>query len=393
MTQRAEFPAAFKELFTPARYKVYYGGRGGAKSWAFARALLIQATQRPLRVLCTREFQGSIKDSVHRLLADQIEAMGLSAFFEVQQTEIRGPHGSVFLFEGLRHNVTKIKSMEGIDVVWCEEAERISEESWRVLIPTIRKPGSEIWVSFNPDQEDDPTYKRFVVNPPPGSIVRAVGWQDNPWFPDELRAEMEYDYRVDPDAAAHVWGGQCRSLSDAQVLKGKWTVDAFVHKPDWHGPYFGADWGFSQDPTALVKLWISENYLYVEDEAYGVGVEIDETPALFRTVPGADKHLIRADNARPETISYMNRNGLRVEAVQKGKGSVEDGVAFLRHFERIIIHPRCKHTAQEARLWSYKTDKLTGDVLPILLDKHNHTWDAARYALEPMIKAEGRFFV
>ena len=204
---------------------------------------------------------------------------------------------------------------------------------------------------------------------------------------------MEYDYRVDPDAAAHVWGGQCRSLSDAQVLKGKWTVEAFVHKPDWHGPYFGADWGFSQDPTALVKLWISDNCLYAEDEAYGVGVEIDETPALFKTVPGADKHLIRADNARPETISYMNRNGLRVEAVQKGKGSVEDGVAFLRHFERIIIHPRCKHTAQEARLWSYKTDKLTGDVLPILLDKHNHTWDAARYALEPMIKAEGRFFV
>ena len=197
---------------------------------------------------------------------------------------------------------------------------------------------------------------------------------------------MEYDYRVDPDSASHVWGGECKKISDAQVLKGKWVIETFDPKPTWQGPYFGADWGFSQDPTTLVKCWIHERKLYIEHEAYGVGVEITETPALFDSIEGSRKHTIRADSARPETISHIKRSGFRVVGAKKGPGSVEEGVAFLRSFEQIIIHPRCKYTAQEARLYSYKVDKLTGDILPVLVDNHNHMIDAIRYALEPFIK-------
>lgn len=383
---KVELPEAFQFLTQPARYKVAYGGRGSAKSWSVARVLCLLAASKPIRILCARELQSSIRDSVHRLLADQIEALNLSARLEVQNAEIRGVNGSLFIFEGLRHNTTKIKSMEGIDICWVEEAERVSEESWKILVPTIRKPGSEIWVTFNPEQETDPTYTRFVKNPPPDAIVRKVNHDQNPWFPIELRKEMEYDYRVDPDSAAHIWGGECKKIGDAQVLKGKWVIDDFTPEADWNGPYYGADWGFSQDPTTLVRMWIHKRNLYIEHEAYGVGVEITETPALFDNVPGSRNHTIRADSARPETISYMKRQGFNIMAAKKGPGSVEDGIAHLRGYEKIVIHSRCKYAAQEARLYSYKVDKLTGDILPILLDANNHIIDAVRYGLEPVIK-------
>jgi phage terminase large subunit len=388
MQIKAEFPEKLGFLFEPARYKVAYGGRGGSKSWGFARALLILAAQRRMRVLCARELQISIQDSVHKLLAEQIEELGLSSIYEVQQTIIKGANGSEFIFSGLRSNATKIKSMEGIDVCWIEEAQTVSADSWDILIPTVRKEDSEIWVSFNPDQDSDPTYQRFVVDPPPGAVVAPIGWQDNPWLPRVLLDEKNYLYRIDPEAAAHVWGGQCRRNSVAQVLRGRYVVESFEPGKDWHGPYYGADWGFATDATALVKCWINGRTLYVEHEAYGVGVDLDDTPALFDKVPKAREYTIRADSARPETISHMRRHGYtRIIGAYKWSGSVEDGVEHLRSYERIVIHPRCQHAAEEARLWSYKVDKLTGDVLPALVDRHNHTWDAVRYALEPIIRA------
>ncbi len=388
MHLRADFPSKLDFLFQPARYKVAHGGRGGAKSWGFARALLIQAAERKLRVLCARELQNSIQDSVHKLLAEQVDALGLGSFYEVQQASIRGRNGSEFIFSGLRSNITKIKSMEGLDVVWIEEAQTVSSDSWDVLIPTVRKDGSEIWVSFNPDQDSDPTYERFVKKPPPGAAVVQIGWQDNPWLPRVLRDEKDYLYSTDPEAAAHVWGGETRKNSVAQVLRGRYVIESFEPHAKWHGPYLGADWGFAVDPSALVKLWIHERTLYVEHEAWGVGVDLDDTPALFDKVPGARKATIRADSSRPETISHMRRHGYGgVIGCPKGQGSVEDGVEHLRSYERIVIHPRCTHAAEEARLWSYKVDKLSGDVLPVLLDKNNHCWDAARYALWPIIRA------
>lgn len=400
---KVDLPRKVRFLFQPSRYKVAYGGRGGGKSWSYARALLVLAMQRRLRVLCARELQNSIQESVHKLLENQIDELGLGAHYQVLQTTIRGRNGSEFIFSGIHANITKIKSMEDVDIAWVEEAERVSDSSWEVLIPTIRKPGSEIWVSFNPHEETDPTYQRFVVNPPPGAVVVEIGWHDNPWLPDELKREKEYLYRVDAEAAEHVWGGKTRHLSNAQVLRGRYVIEGFEPQPEWNGPYYGADWGFATDPTALVKCWVFDRTLYVEHEAYGVGVDIDKTPHLFETVPGSREHVIRADSARPETISYMQQDheisGKTVKghpllvAAVKGPGSVEDGVEHLRSYERIVIHSRCKHAAEEARLWSYKTDKLTGDVLPVLIDKHNHCWDAIRYALEPLISHEQKIVV
>lgn len=390
---RVEFPVAYQPLFRPARYKVFYGGRGKAASWSFARALLTLGTQRTLRILCTRELQKSIKDSVHRLLQDQIAAMGLEWAYETTNTEIRCLlTGTLFIFKGLRYNVNEIKSLEGIDIVWVEEAEKCSEQSWKVLVPTIRKTGSEIWVTFNPDQPTDPTWKRFCVNPPQGAIVVRCSYRDNPWFPEELRKEMEYDRRVDPDSAAHVWDGEFAVRNNASVLHGKWRVDAFntPSGPDVSGPYHGADWGFSQDPTVLVRCWVAtrpKRTLYIEHEAYAVGCELDDLPDLFdQKVPLCRNYRIYGDNSRPETISHLAKKGFKIEGAEKWKGSVEDGIAFVRSFEEIVIHDRCRHTAYEARMYSHKVDRLTGDPLPEIEDKHNHCWDAVRYALFKMIR-------
>lgn len=380
-------PEPFRFLFTPARYKVAYGGRGSGKSWNFARALVLRARERRQRILCTRELQTSIKESVHHLLEEQIELLGLSSFFNVQQQGISARNGSEFVFAGLRNNVTGIKSLEGVDVAWVEEAESISEQSWATLTPTIRTPGSEIWVSFNPNQESDPTYQRFIVAPPPDAVVRKVTWRDNPYFPIELERERAHLASVDPDAHAHIWEGECATVSEAQILKGKYAVQEFEPNRFFDGPYQGCDFGFSADPTTLVRCWILDRVLYIEHEAYGHGVDIDRTADLFDTVPSARDYVTRADSARPETISYLQRNGYpRIEAVEKWPDSVVDGIAHLRSYEKIVIHPRCEHTIDEARRYSYKVDRLTGDVLPQVLDRHNHIWDAVRYALAPVIR-------
>jgi phage terminase large subunit len=213
----ASFPEKLELLFQPARYKVLYGGRGGAKSWGIARALLLEAADNPLRVLCAREIQKSMKESVHQLLKDQIEALGLDGFYTVFNDEIRGANGSLFLFAGLKHNIANIKSKEGIDRVWVEEAQTVSKHSWDTLVPTIRKEGSEIWVSFNPELETDETYRRFVKTPPADAVVVKVNWSDNPWFPEVLRAEKDHLLAVDPDAYLWVWEGHCKVVLDGAI--------------------------------------------------------------------------------------------------------------------------------------------------------------------------------
>jgi phage terminase large subunit len=214
---RAEFPEKLNFLFEPHRYKVAYGGRGGLKSWTFARALLVQSSRRKLRILCARETMKSLADSVQTLLADQIGAMKLGAFFSVQKSSIESSVGSEFLFAGLRHNVANIKSLESVDILWIEEGQSVSKGSWEVVIPTIRKPGSEIWVSFNPELETDDTYKRLVLHPPPGAVVVKTTWRDNPWFPEVLRIEMEHLRDTDPAAYAHVWEGECKSSVEGAI--------------------------------------------------------------------------------------------------------------------------------------------------------------------------------
>lgn len=393
---RVPTPAAFAPLFEPLgthRYRVFYGGRGSAKSWQFARALLVHGVANPIRVLCAREYQASMRDSVHRVLADQIEILGLTSFYTVQESTILGVNGTEFLFKGLRRDVAQIKSTEGIDVCWVEEAEAVSDHSWRVLIPTVRKPGSEIWVSFNPALADDPTYQRFAVTPPDKSIVRKVSYKDNPWFPDVLRDEAESLRRNDPEAYAHVWGGEPWQRSDAQVLAGKWRVAEFTPEAYWDAPLFGADWGFAQDPTMLIKCYVHDGRLWVEHEVGGIQLDADGIVRAFDTIPQSRDYTIRADAARPETIAEIKKRGFRCVAAPKWSGSVEDGIQHLRSYTEIVIHPRCKRVIEEARLWRYKLDPRTDDVLPTLVDANNHTWDAIRYALAPLIKKGPTAFI
>lgn len=221
MQTEAEFPETLAFLFEPHRYKVAHGGRGSAKSWGFARALLVLAAQKKMRILCTREVQKSIKDSVHKLLSDQIAAMGMGGNFQILETEIRGINGSEFLFAGLAsHTVESIKSYEGIDIVWVEEAQTVKKKSWDILIPTIRKPNSEIWVTFNPELDTDETYVRFVTNSPTDSVVVQMNWRDNPWFPAVLEQERQDCQRTNKEDYDTIWEGKCRS-----ALKGAIYAD------------------------------------------------------------------------------------------------------------------------------------------------------------------------
>ena len=345
----------------------------------------------PLRILATRELQVSIKESFHAEVKNAIESVPwLAAHYEVGESYVRGKNGTEFIFKGLRHNISSIKSMAQIDLCVVEEAEDVPESSWRDLLPTVRADKSEVWVIWNPRLDGSPVDKRFVKATPPGSLIVEMNHDDNPWFPMVLEAQRVYDQaNMDPALYAHVWEGAYLTNSQAQVLAGKVRVIEFTPAPEWDGPYHGADWGFSQDPTTGVKCWVHNRRLYIEHEAYKVGLEIDQTSDFLRDkIPGIEGYTTRADSARPETISYLKRHGLpKLEGVKKWAGSVEDGIAHLRSYEEIIVHPRCKETIQETRLYSYKVDRLSKDILPEIVDSHNHCIDAIRYALGPLIKA------
>lgn len=382
-------PDPFREIWRPHRYKVFYGGRGSGKSWAVAQALIVMSDLAKIRVLCCREIQNSIRDSSYQVLKDTAERLGIDGRFSFLESEIRHTvTGSRFIFKGLCRNEQSVKSTEGIDVCWVEEAQTVSEVSWEVLIPTIRKPGSEIWVTFNPLNADDPTTRRFIENPPPEAYVRKVNYDENPYLPDALKKELEHDRETDYEKYLHIWEGYPRTVSDAQIFRGRYVVEP-IPEDLWKKAdrlFFGADFGFARDPSTLVRCFIIDNRLYIDHEAYGVGVEIDELPQLYRGVPGSTQWPIKADAARPETISFLkNRAGFQISAAKKWQGSVEDGIAYLKGFDKIVIDPRCKHAADEFRLYSYKVDKTTGEVMRVIVDANNHVLDAIRYALDGYI--------
>nr|DAV51106.1 MAG TPA: large terminase [Caudoviricetes sp.] len=379
----------FREIWRPHRYKVFYGGRGSGKSWAVAQALIVMSDLACIRVLCCREIQNSIRDSSYQVLRDTAERLGIAGRFSFLESEIRHTvTGSRFIFKGLCRNEQSVKSTEGIDVCWVEEAQTVSEVSWEVLIPTIRKPGSEIWVTFNPLNSDDPTTRRFIENPTPDAYVRKVNYDENPYLPDALQKELEHDRKTDYEKYLHIWEGYPRTVSDAQIFRGRYVVEP-IPEDLWKKAdrlFFGADFGFARDPSTLVRCFIIDNRLYIDHEAYGVGVEIDELPQLYRGVPGSTQWPIKADAARPETISFLkNRAGFQISAAKKWQGSVEDGIAYLKGFDKIVIDPRCKHAADEFRLYSYKVDKTTGEVMRVIVDANNHVLDAIRYALDGYI--------
>lgn len=405
MELHVHFPQkAVDVLNPPSRYKVLYGGRGSAKSWSVARKLLVRARYEKLRILCAREIQASIKDSVKKLLEDQIKAIqseNPDSFFAhgfiVQESIIRTVSGSEFIFKGLRNNSDEIKSTEGIDICWIEEAEVVSAQSWQVLTPTIRKDNSEIWVTFNPKDEKSSTYEMFVEkdgkpNHPDNCLIALMNYWDNPWFPEVLRAEMEYCKRVDYETYLHVWEGKPEKYGEALIFRGKFIIESFDTPKEVSRFYFGEDFGFASDPLSFHRYFIVGKKLYIDYEFYGTGIELEDIPRGMDTVPESRKWKIKADSARPDTISYIRRQGFNIVGAEKGKGSVEDGISFLKSFEQIIIHPRCTGAKRDFENYKWKTDKNTGEILPIPIDLHNHTIDDARYALEDLMKQKKSMF-
>jgi len=378
MTQ-VNLPEYASDLWEPFRHLFWRGGRGAAKSRTVASGLVLQAMERHERVLCGREVQKSIKDSVKRLLDDEIERLGVRRAFTSTETEIRGPNDSLFIFAGIRGNANAIKSIEGITTFWGEEAQAISQASIDTIVPTIRAPGSRLIWTYNPDLETDPI-DVMAMNPPPNSICRTINYDDNPWFPDVLRAEMEFDRERDYDKYLHIWRGQYRRNSEARVFK-NWTVEDF-ETPANVEFRLGADFGFSIDPSCALRCWIDGTRIFIDHEAWGLGVDIDELPKLFMTIPEAERWWMTADSARPETISYLRKHGFpRIAPALKGARSVEEGVEFIKAYD-LIVHPRCTHLIDELTHYSYKLDSLTGQVLPVLEDKNNHLIDSLRYAVE-----------
>jgi phage terminase large subunit len=378
-----DLPAVFEPLLLKARYKGAWGGRGSGKSHFFAGLAVVRmATEAGFRVVCVREVQNSIKDSVKQLLEDKIKELGLESFFTITDQEIRGKNGSLAIFRGLQnHTAASIKSLEGFDVAWVEEAQTISQASLNILTPTIRKPGSELWFSWNPVKETDPVDVLLRGDRRENAIVVQANWSDNPWFPEALREDLERDRDRDPDKFMHVWEGRYQTLSEARIFR-NWRVAELVPPPRvvWFG---GIDFGFAKDPTfALRCCLIGDRTLYIDHEACEVGVPTRALPVLIGRIPDFHKWPSIADSARPETIDDLRRNGLpKVRPARKGKGSIEDGIAFLQGLD-IVIHPRCVNLQREFAAYSYRIDKKTGFILPEPEDENNHGIDALRYATE-----------
>lgn len=378
-------PAVFTPFLQPSRYKGAFGGRGSGKSHAFADLLIERCLlHAPCRAVCVREFQRSLEQSVKRLIEDKIDEYGLGREFRILNTHIETPRDGIIIFMGMQsHTAESMKSLEAYDVAWVEEAQSLSQRSLDLLRPTIREEGSEIWLSWNPRHATDPVDRLLRgEHVPPDAIIINSSYRDNPFFPEVLRAEMEWDRARDPEKYAHVWIGEYERHSESRVFK-NWRIEEFDSPAD-ATYYYGADWGFSVDPSTLVRCRLEGRTLYVDYEAYRIGVEIDHLPQLFDAVPGARSWPIRADSARPETISYLQRNGFpKIQPANKGPNSVAEGVIFLQNFD-IVVHPRCVHTIDELTMYSYKVDALTGMVTPHLADKKNHIIDPLRYATEEL---------
>lgn len=397
-TAQIQLPKKLISVFVAenVRYRGAHGGRGSAKTRSFALMTAVKGYQfaeegKSGVILCAREFMNSLADSSMEEVKQAIRSVSwLNDYYDIGQNYIRTKNGLVsYVFCGLRHNLDSIKSKARILLCWVDEAENVSEIAWRKLTPTVRETNSEIWVTWNPETEGSPTDKRFRQNPPENSIIVELNYNDNPFFPDVLEQERLNDLaRLDYASYAWIWEGAYLENSDKQVLSGCYKVEAFddnlYKKAD--RLLFGADFGFANDPNTLIRSFILNDCLYIEYEAYGVNIELDEMSVFYDSVPESRKWIIKGDCSRPETISHIKRKGFNISAAKKWQGSVEDGIAFLRGFKQIFIHPRCKHAAEEARLYSYKIDRVTGEVLPIIADANNHCWDAVRYSLDGYIK-------
>lgn len=403
-------PPKLIPLFTTpnVRYRSSWGGRGSGKTRTFALMTAIKGYMFAEAgvsgmILGAREFMNTLEESSMEEIKQAIRSVPfLNKYYEMGEKYIRTRNRLVsYGFCGLRHNLDSIKSKARILLCWVDEAETVSEMAWRKLLPTVREANSEVWITWNPERRDSATGKRFrheeIFDPKTGKLVGLgveMNYCDNPWFPEELELERRQDKANLDDATYRwIWEGDYLELSDAQIFRDKYEIRDFVPDPEtWDGPYQGLDFGFAQDPTACIRSWVHDDCLWIEYEAGAVGLELDETvPLLKKMIPGVELYSVVADSARPESISHLKKDGLsKITACEKGKGSVEDGIAFIRSFRKVIIHTRCKQTIHEFRNYSYKKDRLTDEVLPIIVDAFNHYIDALRYALEKIMKRKKR---
>jgi phage terminase large subunit len=387
-----EFPEKLEFLFSPSRYKVLYGGRGSGKSWGVARALLVIGIQKPIRVLCARELQNSITDSVHALLADQIKSMKLEEFYEIQNTVIYGKNGTEFLFAGLKHNITKIKSFEGVDLCWVEEAQTVSKSSWDTLIPTIRKEESEIWITFNPELDTDETYKRFVVIPPSNAIVQKVNWSDNPWFPQVLRDEKDDLKERDMDAYLNVWEGNTRQVLDGSVYATELRKaqeenrikDVNVDLTIPVSTFWDIGW------ADLNSIWFVQTVpggeVRVIDFYQNCQKTIDHYVQVLQT-----KGYTYRDHWLPHDAEHKNMTGKSVKDIMQNMGlpvritpklSISDGINAARMLMNrcYFDQNRCAEGLQALRHYRYDVDPDTKLFSKTPLhDQNSHAADAWRY--------------
>ena len=396
---RIELPPKLIPLFNESkiRYRTSWGGRGSGKTRTFALMTAVKGyvyAEAGISglILGAREFMNSLEESSMEEIKQAIRSVKfLEDYYEIGEKYIRTKNRRVsYGFAGLRHNLDSIKSKARILLCWVDEAETVSEIAWRKLLPTVREDGSEVWVTWNPERADSATSSRFkhekIYDEITGALIGLgveMNFTDNPWFPEVLEIERRRDRaRLDDALYRHIW-----ERSESQVFKDKYAISEFTPQDDWYGPYNGLDFGFSQDPTAAVKCWVHNRQLFIEYEAGQVGLELDATSDFIKqAIPDFDKHIIVADSARPESISYLRRHGLpKMRGAKKGAGSVEDGIAFIRSFDQVIIHPRCKQVISEFRLYSYKVDGLSGRITDKPVDAFNHYIDAIRYAIEDLI--------
>jgi phage terminase large subunit len=393
-------PKKLKPMFSGKyRYIILYGGRGGTKTHAICEYCLIQGMLSHQTILITREYQSSIKDSTYSELKNMIYQYNLTDFYEIKHDTIVGKKSyncnTKFIFKGLARDINTIKSTADIDICFVEEADTIKAHDWDVLIPTVRKAGSQIIIAFNPVEEQSDTYQRFVINTPPDSLCIEINYLDNPFLSDTALAEIEYMKQKDYAKYEHIYLGKPISMTEDVVFKGHFKIDNvdiihntrdFLYKQNKVYPLYGLDFGFSTDPTAIIEVFLLDNdIIYINREIYEHKLLITKYAELIKQkMPEAINKRFYCDSARPDSIAQLNHDGLTCEGATKSKGSIEAGIEYLKG-KQIIVNPNCKNMIYELYNYKYKIDKNTSQITTDIIDANNHLIDALRYALYKQI--------
>lgn len=367
------------------RFKVVYGGRDSGKSTMVVLWFVLLSFKDRYRFLNIKKTARTIRDSVYSLYEEVIKKNNLESYFTFTQTSIKNNvTGSEFLFTGLLPSAERIKSVNKINYCFIEEASELTQDDWDIVIPTIREPGNKIFIVFNPADGTEPVYKTFIDNTPENAEVVKINYDDNPFLSDESKDYIEYLKEVDWEKYKHIYEGEKLLISDKVIFKNKYEVRHF-ETPNDAVFYHGMDWGgggAAQDPSVAVRCFIDDNTLYIDKESYltGAAADLDNMPDhLIADIPTSYKWQILSDTNFPNSIKYLRNRGFNIKPVKKMK--IIDGINFLKSFEKIIIHPDCENTAYEFMTYSWKTDKMSGDIIPEPEDKHNHCIDTVRYSL------------